>query len=126
MDNPSLRMKFASYITLLLDMNFLAHADWKQWRGPTVQGHAKAKLPIKWSETENVTWRTSIPGKGWSSPVIEKNQIWFTTAFETPASEAETKKRLKENKIKIHYLTSWLDVYDQIKENFLEFTAYET
>ena len=29
----------------------------------------------------------------------------------------ETKKRLKENKIKMHHLTSWLDVYDQIKEN---------
>ena len=69
-------MKFASHLTLLLAINFLAHADWKQWRGPTGQGHAKAKLPIKWSETENVTWRTSVPGKGWSSPVIEENQIW--------------------------------------------------
>ena len=96
-DNPSLRMKFASHLTLLLAINSLAHADWKQWRGPTGQGHAKAKLPVKWSETENVTWRTSIPGKGWSSPVIEENQIWFTTAFETPASETETKERLKNN-----------------------------
>ena len=39
-------------------------ADWKQWRGPTGQGHADAKLPTTWSETENVTWRTLIPGKG--------------------------------------------------------------
>ena len=68
-------MKFASHLTLLMAINFLAHADWKQWRGPSGQGHAKAKLPVKWSETENVTWRTSIPGKGWSSPVIEDNQI---------------------------------------------------
>ena len=82
-------------------------ADWKQWRGPTGQGHANAKLPTTWSETENVTWRTLIPGKGWSSPVIEGNQIWLTTAFETSASEAEAKERLKNNtgSVPVHVLS---------------------
>jgi outer membrane protein assembly factor BamB len=37
-------------------------------------------LPIRWSETENVRWKTEIPGRGWSSPVIWDRQVWLTTA----------------------------------------------
>jgi len=82
---------------IILTLTLTANADWKQWRGPGGQGHADANLPTTWSETKNVTWRTPIPGKGWSSPVIEGDQIWLTTAFETPATEAEAKERLKKN-----------------------------
>jgi len=74
-----------------------AHADWKQWRGPSGQGHADANLPLKWSETKNVEWRAELKGKGWSSPVIEGDQIWLTAAHEVEASEAEKAERLKSN-----------------------------
>ncbi len=84
-------------ILILTALAFTAQADWKQWRGPTGQGHADANLPTEWSETKNVKWRTPIPGKGWSSPVIEGNQIWMTTSFETPATKEETVERLKKN-----------------------------
>ena len=84
-------------LLLTLTLVFSAQADWKQWRGPSGDGHTDANLPTRWSENRNVKWRTLIPGKGWSSPVIEGNQIWFTTAFETPATEAEAKERLKKN-----------------------------
>jgi len=58
-----------------------AEANWPQFRGPRGAGHAAAAdLPIRWSETENVRWKTPIHGKGWSSPVIWGNQIWLTTA----------------------------------------------
>ena len=71
-------------------------ADWPQWRGPGGQGHAEAaQLPDEWSEAKNVTWRTELPGRGWSSPVIFGNQIWVTAAHQTPASEEEKKERLK-------------------------------
>ena len=82
---------------ILLSLAFNVQADWKQWRGPGGQGHANAKLPTEWSETKNVKWRTPVPGKGWSSPVIEGNQIWMTTAFETPATKEEAAERLKSN-----------------------------
>ncbi|MDP6678931.1 MAG: PQQ-binding-like beta-propeller repeat protein [Verrucomicrobiota bacterium] len=73
-------------------------ADWPQWRGPGGQGHAgDARLPAEWSDVKNVTWRTELPGRGWSSPVIVGNQIWVTAAHETLASEEEKKERLKEN-----------------------------
>ena len=82
-------------------------ADWKQWRGPTGQGHANANLPTEWSETKNVKWRTPISGKGWSSPVIEDNKIWLTAAHETLASEAVKKERLKKDpSFKDHVLLS--------------------
>ena len=72
-------------------------AEWPQWRGPDGQGHAVAAqdLPVTWSETENIAWKTPLPGRGWSSPVIDGNQIWMTTAIETPLSEDDRKKRLE-------------------------------
>jgi len=59
-----------------------SHAeDWPQFRGPDGQGHASDRSVAKtWSESENVTWKTPIPGRGWSSPVILGSQIWMTTA----------------------------------------------
>jgi len=74
------------------------HADWPQWRGPGGQGHADAsKLPVEWSEVKNISWRTELPGRGWSSPVIFGNQVWVTAAYETLASEEKKKERLKVN-----------------------------
>ena len=57
--------------------------NWPEFRGPTGDGHAGAPgLPLTWSETENVVWKTPIHDHGWSSPVIWQNQIWVTTATE--------------------------------------------
>lgn len=59
-----------------------ARADWPDFRGPNGDGHAPGNhnLPIEWSETKNVVWKTAIPFKGWSTPVIMNGQIWLTTA----------------------------------------------
>ncbi len=73
-------------------------AEWPEWRGPGGQGHAPAKnLPVSWSDTTAFAWKTEIPGRGWSSPVIEGKQIWMTTAIETPASPEDAARRLKAN-----------------------------
>ena len=71
---------------------FLAHAglaaateDWPQFRGPTGQGHsAEQGLPLEWSESRNVLWKTAVPGRGWSSPVVAGGRVWLTTAMNTP------------------------------------------
>lgn len=69
--------------------------EWPQFRGPQSNGHAvSSKLPLSWSETENVSWKTAIPGTGHSSPVISGDQIWVTSAVEVKLSEAEEKERL--------------------------------
>lgn len=58
--------------------------EWPQFRGPKGNGHADAMaLPTKWSETENITWKTILPGRGWSSPVISSDSIWMTSAIES-------------------------------------------
>ena len=62
-----------------------ASADdhWFQFRGPTAQGISGATgLPLTWSEKENVSWKTAIHGKAWSSPVVWGDQVWLTTATE--------------------------------------------
>ena len=57
--------------------------DWTQFRGPGGQGHSAAKnLPLTWSDTKNVAWKSTIEGTGWSSPVIRGEQIWLTTAID--------------------------------------------
>ena len=61
----------------------LACADWPDWRGPTADGISDATgLPLHWSETENIVWKTSIHNSGYSTPVVWGNQIWLTTAVE--------------------------------------------
>ena len=69
---------------------------WPQWRGPAGQGHAVTArdLPVTWSETEHVTWKTPLPGRGWSSPVLDAADVWMTTAIESEATEADKEKRL--------------------------------
>ena len=55
--------------------------DWPQFRGPTGEGVSDATgLPLHWSESQNVVWKTPLPGKGWSSPVVLAKQIWMTAA----------------------------------------------
>ena len=61
----------------------VAHAgdNWPCFRGPTADGKSDSTgLPTTWSETENVAWKTPLPGRAWSSPVIWGKQIWVTNS----------------------------------------------
>ncbi len=73
--------------------------EWPQFRGPDANGHSAATgLPLTWSETEHVRWKTAIPGNGHSSPVISGNQVWLTTAIPIELSKEEQKLRLSKLK----------------------------
>jgi outer membrane protein assembly factor BamB len=79
-------------LLLLVSLGTLpARADWPEFRGPWGNGHASAPgdkalgLPLNWSETNNVKWKTAIPFRGWSTPVVmgrvvTGSQVWLTTA----------------------------------------------
>jgi outer membrane protein assembly factor BamB len=55
--------------------------NWPQFRGARSDGLAEGKqLPDRWSTTENVVWKTDVPGWGWSSPVIWGNKLFVTSA----------------------------------------------
>ena len=74
----SITMKALIFFVLILTAQ-----NWPEFRGPTGQGYSEEKgVPLTWSETENIRWKTAIPGKGWSSPVIQGDRIWLTTATE--------------------------------------------
>lgn len=82
-----MKLLYSSLISLWLGGCSLAWAVWPDFRGPQQDGHADgfgteraSSLPVRWSDTENVTWKTPIPHKGWSTPVILGKQIWLTTA----------------------------------------------
>jgi len=96
------RVKTVSVVVLLAaGAAAVAAADsWPQWRGREGQGHSAdaGDLPVTWSESENVAWKTPLPGRGWSSPVLDESHVWLTTAVETAADEAETAERLAATK----------------------------
>lgn len=59
----------------------LLAADWEQFRGGMALGHVDgARLPTTWSNTENLAWRTPLPGAGWSQPIVVGGRIFVTTA----------------------------------------------
>ena len=61
----------------------IAKNYWNQFRGPNGDGKTTANgIPVEFSETKNVRWKTPIHDKGFSSPVVWDNQIWLTTARE--------------------------------------------
>src|SRR5438093_1556907 len=60
-----------------------ARSYWPQWRGPSGQGLVEGKqYPDTWSATENVRWKVSVPGSGHSSPIVWKDRIFVTTAYD--------------------------------------------
>jgi outer membrane protein assembly factor BamB len=91
-----MRLHFNTLLLLpLLACATVASDDWPQFRGPDGQGHSGATgLPLDWSETENVAWKTPVEGCGWSSPVVIGEQVWMTTAVPTLATPAEAERHL--------------------------------
>jgi outer membrane protein assembly factor BamB len=71
-------------IFLVTGSSGLAQQDpdqWGQWRGPLGTGESTtAKPPIRWSETENIRWKTRLPGLGHSTPVVWGDTIFLTLA----------------------------------------------
>lgn len=59
-----------------------AESDWPWWRGPSRNGiaPASAKAPVTWSATQNVIWKTPVPGRGHSSPIVVGDRVFLTTA----------------------------------------------
>ena len=62
-----------------------ADSNWPQWRGPESTGVSPEKnLPVEWSSTKNIKWKTPLPGRGHSSPIVWGKKVFLTTAIEGP------------------------------------------
>lgn len=61
-------------------------ADWPSFRGPNGTGAVPDAVPTKWSATENVVWKTDLPGAGTSAPVVVGGKVFVTcySGFNVP------------------------------------------
>jgi outer membrane protein assembly factor BamB len=58
--------------------------NWHQWRGPLASGVApKGDPPIKWDDNTNIKWKTALPGRGSSTPIIWGDRVFVQTAIDT-------------------------------------------
>jgi outer membrane protein assembly factor BamB len=66
-----------------------ADNQWPQWRGPRVNGTSPtADPPLRWSETQNVKWKTKVPGFGTSTPIVWGQRVFILTAEASTNSSA--------------------------------------
>jgi outer membrane protein assembly factor BamB len=60
--------------------NAVAQVNWPQFRGEQSLGVAtNQNLPTTWSSSQNIVWKTTVPGFGWSSPVVWGDKIFVTS-----------------------------------------------
>jgi outer membrane protein assembly factor BamB len=58
-------------------------ANWPQWRGPGGQGISiEQQIPLEWSSTRNVAWKTPVAGQGHSQPIVWDNRVFLTSDIE--------------------------------------------
>jgi len=93
-------MKTPFAISLLLSLAWLpgspaaAATHWPQFRGPHAAGvGAHPGLPDRWSAADNIEWKTELPGRSWSSPIVWGNRVFLTAVVNLGESE-EPKKGL--------------------------------
>src|SRR5882757_1303076 len=59
---------------------FAGDPEWPGFRGPSSNPAASnPNLPDKWSKTSNIEWTATLPGLGWSSPIVAGKNIFLTT-----------------------------------------------
>src|SRR5436190_13385536 len=65
---------------VLVASAFAADPEWPGFRGPSSNpSTVNSNLPDKWSKTSNVEWTATLPGLGWSSPIVAGRSIFLTT-----------------------------------------------
>ena len=77
------------YMILILSVSFscsltlnAADLNWPSWRGPNANGSTESGgFPTQWT-IESLAWKTPLPGKGCSSPIVWKRQIFITSPID--------------------------------------------
>jgi outer membrane protein assembly factor BamB len=81
-----------------------AEEQWVNFRGPNGQGiYAKGKTPSQWGQSENIAWKTPLPGPGASSPIVWNDRIYITcyTGFFIPGQQGGSQENLKRHLLAI-------------------------
>jgi len=78
----SLSMKNTFTFALFCAASAIAQENWPQFRGEQSLGvAANQNLPTVWSTNQNVAWKTTVPGMGWSSPIVWGDKIFVTSVI---------------------------------------------
>ena len=79
--NPS-KYHFTTVLLLVLALRSSPAANWPQWRGSNGDGISlETNVPVTWNASENIVWRTSVPGEGHSSPVVWGDSVFLTSSL---------------------------------------------
>ena len=65
-------------------------AEWPQFRGPGGAGAGASAVPLTWSDTTNLKWKTALPGPGSSSPIVQGDRV-FVTCYSGGAAAGQVK-----------------------------------
>ena len=64
--------------------------NWPQWRGPSLNGvSAEKNLPVKWSPTENITWKLPVPSRSGATPIVWGDRIFLNVALQDATGDLE-------------------------------------
>lgn len=75
--------RFLALLCLLAEAGALRAENWPQWRGPRMDGTSlEAGAPVTWSATENVLWKTELPGSGHASPIVWGERVFTVSCNE--------------------------------------------
>lgn len=75
----------STVVIVLVATSGLLADDWRGFRGIEKDGrHEEAAGPLNWSSLQNMAWKTAIPGRGHSSPILSGDAVYLTTAYEAP------------------------------------------
>jgi outer membrane protein assembly factor BamB len=75
----SFRRRVAFLLPVLFSSLTVRGADWPQWRGMDGSGvSSDANLPTRWTTTEGIRWKADLPGRGLSSPIVARGQLYLT------------------------------------------------
>ncbi len=80
MNNSNCRFWIGSWILFFGAVGWSEY--WPCWRGPRGDGTSlETAVPVRWTPTENVQWKTPIPGKGHASPIVWDDRIFLVSAL---------------------------------------------
>ena len=76
-----MRLLLLVCLTVMLLSSLSLGENWPQWRGAKADGISSEKnIPTKWSKSENIAWRTPMPGQAGATPCVWGDRIYATSA----------------------------------------------
>ena len=70
---------FTTVTVLIIGAHVVSAENWPQWRGPSLNGVSSEKgLPLRWSATENITWKLAMPERSGSTPIVWGEHVFLS------------------------------------------------